>query len=121
MWLATRYGWFSLACAYNNAHNPADGLDENRIMIRARRRSHLAALQKRFGLAGEILHSATNDYPYRLVTGKVEAAAVVRQLVEEMTWSNFKDEAHRYGAEQKEPEGYVNGLHEVWSVMRRNL
>jgi hypothetical protein len=121
MWLATRYGWFSLACAYKNSQNPADGLDEDRIMIRARRRKHLTALQERFALAGEILHSPTNDYPYRLIVPKADAATLARELVEEMTWSNFKDEAHRFQVEHQEPRGYADGLHRVWETMRRSL
>ncbi|MCX6598898.1 MAG: hypothetical protein NTV70_21300 [Acidobacteria bacterium] len=121
MWLATRYGWFSLACAYKNAQNPADGLDQDRMMIRARRRQHLSALQERFALEGKIQSSVTNDYRYRLIVSKAAAAAVAQQLVEEMTWSNFKNEAYRFQVEHKEPGGYVDGLHRVWEAMRRSL
>ncbi len=90
-------------------------------MIRARRRKHLTALQERFALEGEILHSPTNDYPYRLIVDKAEAATLALEPVEEMTWSTFKDEAQRFQVDHQEPRGYVNGLHRVWEAMRQSI
>jgi hypothetical protein len=117
MWLATRYGWFSLACAYKDANSPAGGLDKNKIMIRARRREHLERLKQRFDLLEPIISTPRNDYPFRLVLPKSVVKPLVADLVGEMTWSNFKGEAKAYVDEP----GYTTGLHEVWGVMRRRL
>jgi hypothetical protein len=117
MWLATRYGWFSLACAYKDADSPAGGLDKSKIMIRARRREHLERLKQRFDLLEPIVETPLNDYRFRIVVSKHQAQVLAIKLVEEMEWSNFKDEAEEYTAEP----GYTTGLHEVWGVMRRRL
>jgi hypothetical protein len=117
MWLATRYGWFSLACAYRDANSPAGGLDKNKIMIRARKRSHLERLKERFGMAEPIIETPLNDYRFRLIVKKADAQSFVAEAVREMTWSNFKNEAEAYTDEP----GYTTGLHEVWGVMRRRL
>ena len=47
MWIFTRYGFFSIACP-KIAYAESDSLQEDRLMIRARRRKHLEALQARF-------------------------------------------------------------------------
>ena len=56
MWLFTRYGFYSIACA----NKPGGSVDTESVMVRARRIAHLRSLQKRFpGLAGgEILDLA---------------------------------------------------------------
>ncbi len=57
MWVFTRYGFYSIACA----SKPDGSLDEQTVMVRARCIAHLQILQKRFpALAvGEILDLRT--------------------------------------------------------------
>jgi len=115
MWVFTRYGFYSIACA-----SKKDGsLDDQSLMIRARCKAHLLSLQKRFpALAdGKILELPHRDYGYRLIIPKASWIAILGELAQEQEWSNFKDEAARYqGASGR---GYVDALHEVWGVMNR--
>jgi hypothetical protein len=113
MWLFTRYGFYSIACA----KRPDGTLDPETMMIRARRRAHLAGLQTRFPqLAGKaIATSPTNDYQWRMIISKAEWVPVIVELAQEQTWDNFKNEASRYqGAAGRD---YTRALHDVWSVM----
>jgi hypothetical protein len=115
MWIFSRYGFFSIACA-----RKADGsVDPETVMVRARRKAHLAALQKRFAeLAGaEVVTLEQRDYRYRIIVPKEFWARVMAALAEEQEWSNFKSEAARFqGAAGAE---YVEALHQVWEVMYR--
>jgi hypothetical protein len=113
MWLFTRYGFFSIACA-----RAKDGsLDPKTVMIRARRKGHLDALQNRFTeIAGlEVVSLPDRDYRYRLIAPKEIWVSGVSQLAEEQNWSNFKNEAARFqGADGAD---YSDALHRVWGVM----
>ena len=63
MWVFTRYGFYSIACASRK-----DGsLDHQSLMIRARCKAHLGSLQKRFPalVGGKILELENRDYRYR--------------------------------------------------------
>lgn len=113
MWLFTRYGFYSVACAKKK-----DGsLDPSAMMVRARRKSHLEALQKRFAqlAAAEIVMLPGRDYKYRLIVAKDSWIKIVAELASEQTWSNFKNEAARFGGSGD--SDYVHALHEVWSIM----
>jgi hypothetical protein len=115
MWLFTRYGLYSIACA----NKPGGSVDTETVMVRARRIAHLRSLQKRFpGLAGgEILTWPKRDYRYRLIVPKKSWVAIIGELAQEQEWSNFKNEAAKY---QGTPGAdYVRVLHDVWSVMNR--
>ena len=95
MWLFTRYGFYSVACA-----DMKDGsFDPSTMMVRARRKSHLQALQKRFPelAADEIVMFPGRDYKYRLIVAKDSWIKIVAELASEQTWSNFKAEAARFG------------------------
>jgi len=113
MWLFTRYGFYSIACA----RKPDGSLDPELLMVRARRKEHLANLQKRFAaLAGaEIVRLPHRDYRYRLVVPKHAWVTVIAELAREQEWSNFKKEAERFlGAAGRD---YTDALHQVWGVM----
>ena len=65
MWIFTRYGFVSAACA-----TKADGtIDADQIMLRARSKKHLENLQARFPdtelAKAMILDSVGTDYRYR--------------------------------------------------------
>jgi hypothetical protein len=67
MWLFTRYGFYSAVCARQGDGRKGRPVDPDRIMVRARLRSHLEALRNRFPdlLADcEILETADTDYYY---------------------------------------------------------
>jgi hypothetical protein len=116
MWIFTRYGFVSVACAKKH-----DGsVDEDTVMVRARARKHLENLQERFpdsvfGKA-EILAGAGTDYKFRIIVPKAEWASIVSQLAMEQTWSNFKSEAARFG-HLKTSGLYIHALHEIWAIM----
>jgi hypothetical protein len=113
MWIFTRYGFYSIACA----SKPDGSTDVSAVMIRARSADHLKDLQQRFPslASAELLTWPNRDYRYRLIVPKAVWAAVVGELVQEQDWSNFKSEVARY---QRTPgSDYVHALHEVWSVM----
>ena len=115
MWVFTRYGFYSIACA-----SKSDGsLDKQSVMVRARCIAHLQGLQKRFpALAvGEIRKLPNHDYRYRLIIPKASWIAIIGELAQEQEWSNFKDEAAKY--QGTSGRRYVRALHDVWGVMHR--
>jgi hypothetical protein len=113
MWLVTRYGFYSIACA----QKPDGKIDPSKLMMRARSATHLDNLKARFPvLAGqEIRTTPDHDYRWRLIVTKATWSKIVAELVEEQEWSNFKNEAHRYQGDAG--SDYVRALHDVWSVM----
>ncbi len=117
MWVFTRYGFFSIACA-----NGKDGeIDENTVMIRARSREHLENLRERFSdthiAAAQILSDKGTDYKFRVIIPKAEWALIISQLATEQTWSNFKNEASRFARAKHTSNRYINALHDIWRVM----
>lgn len=86
-------------------------------MIRARVRKHLSNLQRRFPALKDsrILSQPGRDYRFRLIVPKAIWVAVLREMAEEQTWSNFKNEV----AARKAQFGaaYIAKLHNVWWEM----
>ena len=115
MWLFTRYGFYSIACA----SKPDGSLDTQTVMIRARMQEHLRNLQQRFpSLASlEILELPDRDYRYRLIAPKAVWTDIVSELAKEQTWSNFKNEVALF--QRGADPSYVDALHDVWEVMYR--
>lgn len=113
MWIFTRYGFYSIACA----RTPNGAPDLENVMIRARLRDHLCGLQERFpDLAStEITTTPERDYRYRLTGSKRVWASILYELSLEQEWSNLKNEAEAY--QGKRGTEYVHALHQVWSVM----
>ncbi|HEV2326444.1 MAG TPA: hypothetical protein VGS10_21075 [Terracidiphilus sp.] len=119
MWVFTRYGFVSIACASKH-----DGsVDEARVMVRARLREHLENLCERFPNSEmakvPILNDAGTDYRFRVVIPKSEWATILNELALEQTWTNFKNEASRFARLKKTSSSYVDALHDVWQVMAR--
>jgi len=115
MWLFTRYGFFSSACAQTAAFTP----DPNSIVVRARRKEHLENLKKRFPAleSATIQETPKRDYRYRLTVAKAIWVDVVAGLASEQTWSYFEDEVAA-NLKTEEPE-YVHALHDVGAVVKR--
>ena len=119
MWIFTRYGFFSIACA-----NKTDGtIDPDNVMVRARLHEHLVSLRDRFpdseiGKA-EILSWDGRDYKYRIIVSKVAWVYALTEMAAEQTWSNFKNEASKFSRAKKMAHAYVDSLHQIWEVMYR--
>jgi hypothetical protein len=112
MWLFTRYGFYSIACAKKNG-----AIDNETMMVRARSRDHLQNLKARFPAIAEaeILNLADRDYRWRLIVPKKVWASIVAEMVEEQRWSNFKNEAARH--QGSGGSDYCDALHKVWQTM----
>jgi hypothetical protein len=120
MWIFTKHGFFSAVCARQGDGKHGQPVDRDRIMVRARVRGHLEALQKRFlDLLGgcEIQISVGTDYAYRLFVQKSAWTQVLAALAEETDYDNFKPEVARH--QGRAGAAYEHSLHEVWSVMNR--
>jgi hypothetical protein len=112
MWLMTKYGFFSVVCAWKDETDKTPHPDL--MMIRARCRSHLENLQKRFKvLEGHTITETQNtDYPYRLLAPRADMAGVVSGLLEEIDYCNFKSEVHDT---LPDDDSYQDFLLNVWS------
>jgi hypothetical protein len=120
MWIFTKHGFFSAVCARKGNGKRGQPVDPDRIMVRARVRSHLEVLKQRFAdlLAEcEIKDFAGTDYAFRIFVPKTVWAQVVSGLVEETDYDNFKEEAARH--QGRAGAAYVHSLSEVWSVMNQ--
>jgi len=116
MWLQTVYGHLSVTCAREGQGEWGSPVDPDKLMVRARSRQHLDALQSRFqslqGIA--VFESETADYRYRLFVAKAIWAEVVKEMVIETDYDNFKD-----AVAQTRPEdhAYLEALHRTWVTM----
>ena len=120
MWLFTRYGFFSAVCGRQGNGKHGQPVDPDRIMVRARLRSHLKALQERFpDLLGDcdIQEFVGTDYAFRLFVPKSVWVRVVAGLADETDYDNFKGEVARH--QGKAGAAYERSLHDVWSVMHK--
>jgi hypothetical protein len=120
MWLFTKYGFFSAVCAREGAGEHHQLVNPARIMVRARLRSHLEDLQKRFpSLIGDcdIRAFPGTDYAYRLFVDKSVWSKVVAELSEELDYDNFKAAVADF--QGRNDGGYEDALHDVWEVVHR--
>lgn len=120
MWVFTKHGFFSAVCARQGSGENGNPVDPNRIMVRARLRSHLEALKKRFpDQLGpcEIQEFAGSDYAVRIFVAKSVWSQVLAGLAEETDYDNFKSEVARH--QGRAGAAYERSLHDVWSVMYR--
>lgn len=114
MWVFTKYGFFSAVCA--GREDDRDVADPGRMMLRARQREHLEALQERFPAetgAAEILAGVGTDYPFRIFIDKAAWASVSESLAAEIDYRNFKNEAHSWQGATP----YLRALSKVWGTM----
>lgn len=92
-------------------------VDTGRVMVGARLRGHLEALQTRFPeQLGQVEISGTPgaDYPWRLFCVKGVWADCVKALVLDTAYDNFKDIcARRHGS----PSDYLEALHRTWELL----
>ena len=116
MWLMTTIGMFSAVCP--RTEDGHGGLIEtDRIMVRARVRNHIEALQVRFGELGEaeLIETPHADYRFRIIVDKTAWAEAVGQMIGEQDYDNFKNAAD--SLQGRSGTAYVHALHRVWDVM----
>ncbi len=115
MWLLTRYGFFSVVQARQMENGKVTQLpDPQRMMIRARDRSHLENLRRRFSplATTEILETSHTDYRYRMIVSRQEWLSLAGELAQDVDYGNFKGVCGRspdLGSE------YNAMLHDVWA------
>ena len=117
MWLATTLGWFSVVCARKNEGKSAM-IDPEKLMIRARLRSHLEALKERFSAlldSAEITESATSDYAFRIFVSKSTWVKLAMELASDVDYGNFKSAVLKRDGHS----AYENALHAVWGIFAR--
>lgn len=119
MWLFTKYGFYSAVCARRGDGAHGQPIDPERVMVRARLRSHLEALQARFESLRdcELQASSDTDYAFRLFVPKAVWGDVTAALALEMDYDNFKSEVAEH--QGRAGAAYEQALHDVWSVMHR--
>jgi len=120
MWIFTKYGFYSAVCARQGDGGHSQPVDKDRVMVRARVRSHLETLQGRFAdLIGdnEIKEFVGTDYAFRIFVPKTVWSNVVAELTNELDYDNFKSEVSRH--QGSDGAAYEHSLHDVWSVMYR--
>ncbi len=117
MWIFTKYGFFSAVCARQGDGSHRQSVYKNRIMLRARDKGHLEALQRRFPkLAGfKVQESTTNDYRCRIFIPKHLWAKVLAALANETDYDNFKTAVGRFQGERGHT--YKDSLMRVWGAM----
>ena len=128
-WIFSRHGFFSVVASRGGDGHPGDPIDPDRVMVRARARDHLYALQNRFpdSLGQAAIHeSASADYAFRLFVPKSVWADILSDLVGDIDYDNFKAEVagrpnsavvDRLSASARPM--YEEALHDVWAVMLR--
>jgi hypothetical protein len=111
MWVFTRFGFFSVVC--DTKHGP---LNPEMLMIRARVRSHLEKLKNKFSNLKVFPiedYKPGNDYECRIYVPKQVWENVMAQLVSEIDYGNFKNEAIKEVGYGK----YSSSLSKVWYIM----
>lgn len=117
MWVFTKYGFFSIACARNS--NGEVGQDT--VMVRARGDEHPRNLQERFPgtviAAAKIQINRGTDYKFRIIVPKRDWLSALSEMASEQSWSNFKNEAASFARLKKQGSAYLQALHQVWESM----
>jgi hypothetical protein len=120
MWIFTKHGFFSTVCARQGDGGHSQPVDPDLMMVRARVRSHLEALKRRFPdllVDCEIQASTGTDYAFRLFVPKAAWVQVLSALADEVDYDNFKSEVAKH--QSRAGAEYEHALRDVWSVMHR--
>lgn len=121
MWIMTRCGFFSAVVGKTEGGK----LAPNTILLRARRRSHLLALQKAYReyAGGYLIHETEHtDYRYRLAMDRSDWLGLCNAVAADVTYSNFKDSIDD-GPLNALPNGnaeaheFHDACMKVWNVM----
>lgn len=108
MWLITPVGFFSIV------QKPSDVATDT-LTVRSRVRGDLEALREQFlPSLGDIQESNVNDYRFRAVARRSEVAAAMASLVNQLNYSNFKDQVAKVQGPAR-----AHLYHDVWDVLYR--
>lgn len=104
MWLATKYGFYSII-------EKAPG----EFHVRARIRQDLVNLLELAGWSMEIHEWRTADYRYRIILDRPGLAEAMGLLALSIDYPNFKEQISRL-PDQREK---LHSFHQVWTVLSR--
>ena len=103
MWIVSTTGFFSVVASTK----------KNEVMVRARKRSDLVALQKRFGDRRKILRTPKNDYLYRIYLPLSVWSHWLSDLaMDSADYPNFKHAVKRQNVQR------ASTYSKVWDVCR---
>ena len=116
MWLMTTIGMFSAVCP-RTEEGHGSHIETDKIMVRARMRSHIEALQERFGALGdaELIETRNADYRFRIIVDKTAWMEAVARMITDQDYTNFKNAAN--SLQGRGGTAYIHALHRVWDVM----
>lgn len=85
--------------------------EQDRLMVRSRRKEHLELLRAAHPILSKtkILRSARGDYMWRVVIPRADFVQVMREMVEQITYTNVKSCAGAHS--DKVGADYVHALH----------
>lgn len=104
MWLATKFGFYSIVKSSINSDD---------YMIRGRIRNDLENIRNHCDLEQEVIETSDSDYRYRLIINKTELLDVMTKLGEALDYNNFKGKIG-VTTDQKDK---LYAYHKVWSIM----
>jgi hypothetical protein len=105
MWIASKFGWFSIVRKDDGFH------------VRARVREDLRALMEACGLSGEVelREWDGSDYRYRIIIDKVALDRVMATLADELDYPNFKGVIGGLPGQRDKLHAY----HAIWETMSK--
>ncbi len=122
MWVAVPgIGWLSIVLVDERLVDDPSSLP--RVLVRARRRAHLIALQQRYPdlLGGiEVMATPAADYPVRFAPiPRTTWAEILRRLGDELTHTNVKAAFSQNPIDPPEAHRRVmEALNSIWSSLR---
>lgn len=108
MWLITRVGFFSIV------QKPGDQFTDT-LTVRSRVFGDLVALQQHYlpGL-GPIQESTDTDYRFRAVARRIDVAAAMARIIDDLNYINFKSEVAKQQGSKR-----ASLYHKVWDVLHK--
>ncbi len=95
MWIFTRWGFYSVACARQGDGGHENEIDPHNLIVAATLRSQLEAIQLHLpDLIGNcaIKEHADADFKYQMFVEKNIWSQVMLSLSQELNYDNFRDE-----------------------------
>lgn len=126
MWIFTKYGFFSAVCARQSVAMFGAPVNPDVIMVRARLKGHLEAIQWRFSDelgAIPIKEFQGTDYAYRMFMPKSLWVTLLAEMAAETDYDNFKSEVQDHQKKSKvdriDGKSYLDALHVIWCEMHQ--
>ena len=110
MWLATKYGWFSIV----QKQAPDEG-DAAIYHVRARVKQDLENLLAATALQLELQDWPSADYRYRIIVGQQEVMSIMAHLAETLDYDNFKSMI----GNTPDQRAKLHAYHDIWGVMMK--